>query len=125
MTTDNKNKWTNIAFQSGTQIVTSQTEGEPHYYVYGGESSDDPYRYQVCKDLCKFLNYGERPSWIETLERMRPDNAVGENGIHITAVGPMILPPNDNGRLNWQTDQSEESKQKRERLIDLLFVQTK
>jgi hypothetical protein len=104
--------WEVSRFHSGTHIVAKDV-GEPYYYVYADE------RYQVCGQLQVFLNGGVEPDWMEELliENYSGESCVGPNGIMITAVGPMVLPEDDGGRLNWQTNMSSEMINKRKELI--------
>ena len=95
-------KWEHISYGSGTQIVKSENHKLPHYYVYGGDGNR---RARLCKELRNWLNNeSEYPKWGSTLIRDGFTNCIGQDDIHIISVGPMILPPNDNGKLRWQTD---------------------
>ena len=107
-------KWGTITYQSGTHIVKKYDDIQtPHYYVYADE------RYKVCKELQNWLNWGNDPDWRAKLTRCTDESVDGPDGIHISAVGPMVLPKNDNGALNWQIDPNK--KQDRIKLIDKLM----
>lgn len=102
-----ESKWRHMSFQSGTQIVTTNLEGQPHYYVYADERS------KVCDEFVAWLNDGERPVWADSLVISETETeCLGQEGIRILAVGPMILPPGDNGRLQWQQDSTKEDERK-------------
>jgi len=91
--------WSHKAYQSGTQVVTSENHKLPHYYVYADDRS------MVCKELVGWLNFGERPAWADSLEIHPKTNECceGSNGITISAVGPMV---DTNGDMNWHSDPS-------------------
>jgi hypothetical protein len=67
------------------------------------------------------------PLWALELKR-HPDtdtSLITDSGISITATGPMVLPENDNGALNWMQSTSDEHKEARDRLIDNLLFNRK
>lgn len=104
-----------LSYQSGTHIVTRDNFGELDYYVY----ADD--RYSVCKEIVRWLNNGVVPSWGKSLERISDVSCKGDDGISISTVGPMVLPPCDNGALAWRPDESGEARKKRFNLIGVLL----
>ena len=109
-------KWATRMYTSGTHIVTTGGH-HPHYYVYADK------RYEVCKQLENYLNGGPRPDWMDQLE-IHPDTeeaCTGPDGIDISAVGPMILPADDNGALNWIQDYSVGMKHMRKKIINDLL----
>jgi len=110
--------WHVNMYQSGTHVVTTDNIDKPHYYVYAEK------RYEVCNQLCDWLNGKiEEPEWMKDL-KINPksnESCTGPNGINISAVGPMVLPKDDNGRLNWQTDMSEKMMNERIKIIDNLI----
>jgi hypothetical protein len=114
--------WTQRAYESGTQIVTTDEPGEPWLYIcYPGSHDDDDHyriRWQMCSELAAFLNGGPRPAWLDDMRRVSETTLKGIDGSDIEAVGPMYDadPPN----LNWRTCDDDESKNKRARLIDRL-----
>jgi len=105
--------WETITYGSGTHIVTRNDFEKPHYYVYADK------RYEVCKELEAWLNGGPDPRWRFKLVRWTDESVKGPEGIHIYTTGPFILPPDDNGALNWQVDP--DKKQERMALIDKLL----
>jgi hypothetical protein len=110
--------WVHQAFQSGTEIVKDfNTAGKPHYYVYADN------RHIVCEELADYLNEVSKPPWIEKLQRTGEEYCDGPDGIHILAVGPYVLPPDDNGALAWQQDDSEKKQKERIKLIDRLVCE--
>ena len=112
------------SYQSGTVIVTSHEPNTPHFYVYG---YDDNHRRNIAVDLEIFLNHCKQlPEWVYGLYRHPddPTTLIDGKGISISMVGPMVLPENDNGALNWQTDMSENAKKLREFLINRIFEES-
>jgi len=111
------NSWHFESFGSGTHIVKSVDANYPYCYVYADNRRD------VCIDLENWLNHAKIPEWANTLKVSDhgEDYLVGDFGISITIIGPMVLPPNDDGRLNWQTCPSENSKKLRRQLRDRLL----
>ena len=110
--------WFHQSYQSGTQIVTCSTK-EPYYYIYG---EDDKHRSLICKDLVAWCNGGDRPAWLEDLVLSDEENEViGHSDLRIFTTGPMVLPPDDNGRFNWTRCESANSKRKRKALIDAIL----
>lgn len=109
-------------FESGTMIVTDGTW--PHCYVYGPRNDDEDQgvrdRFKVCEDIRDYLNGGERPKWLDDLERTSEESASDLDGTSITATGPMIDrdPPN----CLWVFDDSEKAKDARARLMDRLLL---
>jgi len=110
-----KEQWGVTIYQSGTHIVTRNNPTKPHYYVH----ADD--RRKVCVGLKEWLNGGESPEWRKSLRRSGKESVTGPNGIDIYATGPFILPPDDNGALNWGIDPAKELD--RVELIDRLINQ--
>lgn len=116
-------KWQARYYGSGTTNVTCCVPGEPWLYVYGPKDEDEDRqqsnRYPMCEQLAAWLNGGERPKWLDDMERQTETLAVGLDGSSIEAVGPMIdaAPPN----LHWVTDDSDDAKNKRARLLDQVF----
>lgn len=117
-------EWMPRYFESGTTIVDSGVAGEPWLYIYGpGNEDEDQWmrdRFAMCEQLAEWMNGGKpRPQWLSDMERQTEESAVGLDGSSVTAVGPLIdiNPPN----LHWVTDNSEEAKNKRARLMDRIF----
>jgi hypothetical protein len=111
-------------FPSGTQIVRDTENPQPHFYVYGpggaDESESDRNRHAVCRSLADYLNGGERPAWLDDMERVTEAYAVSLDHTRITATGPSvdIDPPN----CDWRLDDSDDAKNARARLMDRLFL---
>lgn len=80
----------------------------PHFYVYADS------RYQTCLDLECWMNGGSRPAWAKSLRRDGRTCVHGRSGISISARGPYVLPPGDNGRMAWQEDSCAEQSAMRE-----------
>jgi len=81
----------------------------------------------VCIQLENWLNHQLVPEWARYLTLIGEVNgclprATGPDGIDITIIGPMVLPENDNGRLNWQTDMIDSAKELRAKCLKLLDV---
>ena len=118
--------WKVESYLSGTVIVTNvEDPTSPHFYVYGKTGSTESERYNIAIDLATWINYATRmPLWALEL-KVHPDTntcLITDSGISITATGPMVLPENDNGALNWMESYSDENKYAREQLIkNLLF----
>lgn len=110
--------WEVVSYTSGTVIVTSNQPDYPHLYIYG---KDDNHRHEIAIDLSVFLNYGRvLPEWVKSLKYDGEDKThlVGSDSISIRAVGPMVLPENDNGALSWKPDNSDKAKSDRVYLIN-------
>ncbi len=109
--------WEVRSFTSGTHIITRMDINKPHLYIYAKK------RLEVCRQLKDWLNGGAEPNWLQylTIHPKSEEACLGPDDIDISAVGPMFLPADDNCRLNWQTDESSEAKQKRIDLIDHLL----
>ena len=108
--------WEVRSYQSGTYIVT-RDNGNPHYQVYADE------KMEVCNQLQMFLNTNIRPSWLKELKfyQETKEACIGPNAIYISATGPMFLPQDDNGELNWQIDMSIKMVNKRKNMIKKLL----
>jgi hypothetical protein len=117
--------WECQYFGSGTTIVTQCVPRQPHYYIYGPRNEGDERaetrdRFRTCEQIRDFLNGGDRPAWLDDMERRDEISAEGLDGTSIFATGPSIDrdPPN----LDWIQDDSDEAKSARARLMDLLFL---
>lgn len=117
-------KWQTAFYPSGTTIVhTSDFLRKPHLYIYADAAIDeDRYmrdRYEMCRQIEVFMNGGERPEWLNDFERVGETCARSLAGGDISAVGPSIdrNPPN----LDWVHDDSQQAKDDRARLMDVLF----
>lgn len=119
-------QWISRYFPSGTTIVARKDGAQPHFYIYGPggetESDSDRNRYKVCEEIRDYLNGGERPKWLDDLERVSEIHAKALDGTSITATGPSIdaNPP----RCQWVSDESEEAQNARARLMDRLFLES-
>lgn len=126
--------WEVRAYASGTMTVQDMEaptktfkygvlDLSPWFYVYGpGNEDEDQWmrdRWKVCEDLCDYMNGGQRPAWIDDMERISEVEAIALDGTSITATGPMVDrdPPN----CNWDQDRSVEAVNARARLMDRLF----
>jgi hypothetical protein len=116
--------WKPQFFGSGTCIVTSLEAKKPHLYVYGPRNDDDGQcqrdRMKMCYQLADFLNGGDRPAWLDDMERRSEDACDDLDGSSIRATGPSIdrNPP----ALDWWEDGSDEANSNRARLMDRLFL---
>lgn len=117
-------EWDVAFYGSGTTIVLlKECQRKPHLYVYSDSAIDEDRwmrdRYQMCYDLAAFMNGGERPRWLNDLDRTTEIEAISLSGASIQAVGPMVDvdPPN----LNWHQDDSDDAKNDRTRLMDAVF----
>lgn len=109
--------WEVITYTSGTVIVKSELPDCPHLYIHG---RNDNQRRDIAIDLSVFLNYGRTlPEWAQSLKYDGDikTHLIGSDSISINAIGPMILPEDDNGALNWQNDNSDKAKSDRVELI--------
>ena len=113
--------WQMQSYGSGTVIVKSEYSDYPHLYVYG---YDENHRREIAIDLEIFLNHARKlPDWVNGLQfHPNDENTLYDGkGISIQAIGPMVLPPDDNGALNWQVDMSDKAKYDRKFLINRIF----
>lgn len=117
-------EWKPRFYGSGTTIVgLKKNAGKPHLYVYSDTAIDEDRwmrdRYEMCIQLANYMNGGERPVWLNDIERLNEESAKSLTGASITATGPMvdIDPP----KLIWRTDESHEAKNNRARLMDVVF----
>ena len=117
-------EWDCAFFGSGTTIVRlKEYHHKPHLYVYSDSTPDEDRwmrdRYDMCNQLRDFMNGGDHPVWLSDIERLTETTAEALTGASIHAVGPMIDadPPN----MHWVTDDSDDSKDDRARLLDALF----
>lgn len=117
-------EWQPAFFPSGTTIVRQDWAGKPHLYVYADaattEDRSDRDRFDMCYQLAEFMNGGHRPAWLDDLDRQTETHAEALTGAKVFATGPMvdIDPPN----LNWRLDESDQAKDDRARLMDILFL---
>jgi hypothetical protein len=126
-------QWRPFSFQSGTVIV-QRGHDEPWLYVYYAsdlrknsitDEESERKRSEYAQDLAVFLNGGQRPTWMDTYRRVDPSFVRNQLNGTISAVGPMILPPNDNGRLSWKQDDSPAAEAARIALMDRLGCRPK
>ena len=124
-----KDRWIVTTYGSGTTTVSlrrAKPIREPWLYVYGPnnpERDEDRYyrdRQKVCQDVCDYLNGGSRPAWLDDLERTTEIHAESLDGTSISACGPMF--DADPPHLNWRTDESDDAKNARARIMDLVFL---
>jgi hypothetical protein len=122
------------SYGSGTVVVKTFDNSKPHLYVYYAgnirpklitDDESQTKRYIMARQLASYLN-GDSPlpEWIEALKytRSTPRQIINCLDGTISAVGPNVLPPNDNGRLAWRQDENEEAEADRVRLMDALGV---
>jgi len=117
-------EWDCAFFGSGTTIVRlKEHQHRPHLYVYSDSTLDEDRwmrdRYAMCYQLRDHMNGGDRPVWLDDIERLTETFAKALTGASISAVGPMVDadPPN----LNWVWDESDDAKNDRARLMDAVF----
>lgn len=118
--------WQVRCYGSGTTNVEdmdSHAGESPWLYVvvvYPIDGDRSRQRYEMCQDLCRFLNGGPRPAWLDDMERVSEYELSAVDGSSVQACGPMFDadPPN----LNWQTRQDDDAKNARARLIDRLWL---
>lgn len=119
-------EWGSQFFPSGTTIVALRNGmRKPHLYVFADSSADDDRyqrdRYVMCDQLAAYMNgIGQRPAWLDDMERVSEVKAVSLHGASVSATGPCI--DIDPPRLNWREDDSDEAKNDRARLLDALFL---
>lgn len=117
--------WTVECYPSGTMVVVNRSGNPraPHFYVYGpgggDETHSDRNRHRVCEDIAAYMNGGDRPAWLDDMQRVTETHAESMDRTRITATGPSI--DIDPPRLNWVQDDSDEAKSARARLMDALF----
>ena len=117
-------EWEPRFYGSGTTIVALKEHAhKPHLYVYSDSAIDEDRwmrdRYDMCNQLAAFMNGGERPAWLDDIERLTEESAKSLMGASITATGPMV--DVDPPKCNWRTDDSDEAKNDRARLMDAVF----
>ena len=118
-------EWEVRSYQSGTMNVSLKIEQrKPWLYVFADKATDedrqDRERYEMCEQLAAFLNGGDRPAWLADMIRTKEEAAYSLAGASIMATGPMFDrdPPN----LHWDQDESDDAKNDRARLMDVLFL---
>ena len=124
MTPKTWGRWIPEAYESGTTIVVQREQAhKPHLYVFADAAVDDDRylrdRYAMCQQLADYLNGGERPAWLDDFERTSEIVSKSLAGGSISAVGPMI--DSDPPKLNWITDDSDDARNDRARLMDAVF----
>ena len=85
---------------------------------------DENHRREIAIDLEIFIKQARKlPDWVNGLQfHPNDENTLYDGkGISIQAIGPMVLPPDDNGALNWQVDMSDKAKYDRKFLINRIF----
>lgn len=119
-------QWEPQFYGSGTTIVVQSVYAhKPWLYIYADSSADDGRymrdRYAMCKQLTVYMNGGDRPAWLDDFERLNEYEAKSLMGGQLYACGPMLdaNPPN----CHWVTDESDDAKNDRARLMDALFNQ--
>lgn len=83
--------------------------GEGVWYHIGHLAADtdgDSGRYDVGKELCEFLNGGDKPWWHELLHRETADTVRTPHGCRIRATGPMIDRATPPSWGIWQEDET-------------------
>ena len=116
-------EWDCAFFGSGTTIVRlKEYAHKPHLYLYADSAIDESHsmrdRIEMCYQLCDFMNGGERPKWLDDIERLTETKSESLSGASIHAVGPMIdaNPPH----CDWMWDESEDAKSDRAKLMDMI-----
>ncbi len=117
-------EWQSTFFGSGTTIVQlKEYAHKPHLYIYADSAVDEDRwmrdRYQMCDQLRDYMNGGDRPAWLDDIERLTETEAKSLMGASISAVGPMV--DVDPPKCNWHTDDSDDAKNDRARLMDAVF----
>lgn len=123
-------EWHTQSFQSGTVIVQGSYDYPWLYVHYASdiskhnisEEESDRKRYELAKDIEQYFNGGKRPTWLTDWSR-KDTHYESPLGGTLTPTGPMILPPNDNGRLAWTTDESEIAVRHRKEMLQYLSQQ--
>ena len=114
--------WTLNKYPSGTQVVTTNKNDKPHYYVTDASSGEqDEGRTQVGLELSEWLNGGDEPWWIDMLTYepySDTEKAILPNGANLLPSGRMI--DNDPPHCNWDQCPSEDSRIDRGLLIQAL-----
>lgn len=128
-------QWKVVCYESGTMNVVDtlgpkvpfaygMSRTTPWLYIFGpggsNQSESDSNRYKVCEDIAAFLNGGARPAWLDDMERINEDHAIGLDRTSITATGPCI--DRDPPKCWWVDDKSPEACNARARLMDRLFM---
>jgi hypothetical protein len=75
---------------------------------------------QMAESVAEYLNGGPRPLWLGDCERAGDRWLRTPLGGKVAAIGPMVLPPDDSGRLNWRPCESDHSIRFRKLLCDVL-----
>ena len=120
-------QWEPQFYGSGTTLVRLKFfEGcgkYPHLYIYADSAINETRymqdRYEMCKQLAAFLNGANHPIWLDDFTRNTESNAKSLSGGSITATGPSYEKIKGSG--NWFIDESDEAKNNRARLLDVLF----
>lgn len=109
-------RWRIQHYQSGTHIVTRASGRRPHYYIYAPDGIE---RWTVCEQLRDWLNgEGERPAWLDDMERVSDEQAEHPNGRPIYTTGPYVdrNPP----ACDWTDCMDSASVAERKHLMDVL-----
>ncbi len=115
--------WQHAIYQSGTQVVSRRGSFAGAYYHIGHLADDtegERGRYDVSRQLSTWLNGGEEPWWLGTLDRVSPDTVRTAHGCDIRATGPMIDTATPPSWGCWNEDSSSNAKIERELMTDAL-----
>lgn len=118
-----------IAGSGSSSVRLANVPNKPHIFVYklmdAAVDEDRLFRDRalMVDELAKFMNGGPRPAWLDDFERTGEDRACSLTGEFIEANSPLVEWFFPDGKFStWKSDTSEEAKNDRARLMDVLFL---
>lgn len=119
-------KWNVRSHQSGTVNVEPESNDLPFisvHYAFNiaelgiSEFESNRKRIEMASSLCDYLNGGQTPKWLCDCYHGDGFSFKTPLGGSVSILGPMVLPPNDNGRLAWVQDYTDNGVAVRKRLF--------
>lgn len=116
-------EWQPQFYGSGTTIVVLRAPvHKPYLYVCADVAADEDrtqsQRYLMCRELAAYMNGGERPKWLDDMERVSETQLKSLSGADISATGPLV--DRDPPKLLWVQDESDQAVYDRAKLMDVL-----
>lgn len=116
-------EWRPEFYGSGTTIVVQrQIAHKPHLYIYADVAADEDTtqskRYAMCYEIAAYMNGGDRPKWLDDMERTSEGTLRSLSGAMIYSTGPSI--DRDPPKCFWVQDESDQAVYDRAKLMDVL-----